>query len=80
MDGIEYSKRPNTCLVMHAICSYNERWDFPTAGSSLFLAAQIFTADVLKTDQQYASNLRENKVGPWYNSFFRILRYVKGKS
>jgi hypothetical protein len=23
--------------VVHAIWSYNERWDFPTAGSSLFL-------------------------------------------
>ena len=31
----------NSCIsgfwqVLHAICSYNERWDFPTTGNSLF--------------------------------------------
>ena len=33
-----YSERAtNFCLYVHAIWSYNQRWDFPRAGSSLFL-------------------------------------------
>ena len=40
-DKIESKKEKKNvtsdCIILHAICSYKERWDFSTTGSSLFL-------------------------------------------